>query len=68
MIIFNVLWLEFKLGVKLFLLFIVVFKFLVDKIDFNVWNILVFIWIVFLNVGVFIGKIMNFWKLMLLLV
>lgn len=68
MIILKFFLFEFKLGVKLFLLFIEVVKLWFFKIEVNVWNIFVFICKVFLNVGVFIGMIMNFWKLILLLV
>lgn len=66
--VFSVLMLLWKFGVKLFLLFIVVFRLWFFSIDFSEWKILVLVCSVLENEVKFIGSIMNFWKLMLLLV
>lgn len=65
---FNVLLVFFKLGVNLFLLFLLVFNFLDFKIDCNEWKYLDVIFIAFFKDLALIGMNINFWKLIVLLV
>lgn len=58
----SVFFVFFRLGVKFFLLLIVVFRLWFFNIFFKVWNILVFMCNFFLKEFVFIGWIINFWK------
>lgn len=66
--VFSVLMLLWKFGVKLFLLLIVVFRLWFLSIDLSEWKIFVLVCSVLENEGKLIGSIMNFWKFMLLFV